>query len=316
MRVFLSYSQRSRVRAVTLGRDLRVLGHDVWIDEVLTGGQDWWDQILLNIRECDVFTVVLDQHFTQSEACRRELHYATSLHKHVLPVLVSAHLAAWRVPDPLVGLQHVKYHHRTVDTALHLARALSDMPHRDLANPLPPPPPRPMPQESTPIDAEVPMAQVLQGLGKTEVDARRASLLGLAVFEVGTIVFLLPLFVRGTSLLVVVPAQFIAVLWYFPSRWLGMSRRRWAAALGGTVVASTGFAALAAGEGPSPTQARLLVWLGFSPWVFCAACALTHFGSKLLAWGDEWWRSIVEPTSTGAIHEPVDDPQAAQRQDS
>ena len=57
--LFVSYSNIDRDKiAVVLG-DLRALGHDVWLDEQLSGGQLWWDEILGRIRACDAFLFLL-----------------------------------------------------------------------------------------------------------------------------------------------------------------------------------------------------------------------------------------------------------------
>jgi hypothetical protein len=48
--IFLSYSRDDQEIAIQLAKDLKDLGHVVWLDQELTGGQAWWDQILARIR--------------------------------------------------------------------------------------------------------------------------------------------------------------------------------------------------------------------------------------------------------------------------
>jgi hypothetical protein len=59
--IFISYRRQSQPAAADLARDIAALGHSVWFDNELSGGQVWWDQILAEIRRCDVFVFVLDQ---------------------------------------------------------------------------------------------------------------------------------------------------------------------------------------------------------------------------------------------------------------
>lgn len=54
-RVFVCYHQRDFDVATQLAEDLEAGGVEVWYDQTHTGGQRWWDDILNNIRECDVF---------------------------------------------------------------------------------------------------------------------------------------------------------------------------------------------------------------------------------------------------------------------
>jgi hypothetical protein len=35
--------------------------HDVWFDQHLTGGQQWWNNILSEIRKCEIFVAVLPE---------------------------------------------------------------------------------------------------------------------------------------------------------------------------------------------------------------------------------------------------------------
>ena len=89
-RVFISYS-RSDVDSVgPLAQDLRQAGFEVWLDRELPGGMEWWDEILLRIREGDAFLVAASDASRASRACASELEYARALGKPVLHVAVEA----------------------------------------------------------------------------------------------------------------------------------------------------------------------------------------------------------------------------------
>jgi hypothetical protein len=42
-KIFISYSRESEAKAKSLVDDFESLGHDVWFDRELSGGQAWWD---------------------------------------------------------------------------------------------------------------------------------------------------------------------------------------------------------------------------------------------------------------------------------
>ena len=64
--------------------DIRTLGHAVWLDQELSGGQSWWDQILEQVRACDVFVFALAPEFLFVLSGRSVLH-ATPLSRAALP---------------------------------------------------------------------------------------------------------------------------------------------------------------------------------------------------------------------------------------
>ena len=88
MTVFVSYARQDRDIVAALCNDLELLGREVWIDERLRGGQEWWDQILDHIRSCDVFVWTVSPASVASKACRSELEYASALGRAILPVKV------------------------------------------------------------------------------------------------------------------------------------------------------------------------------------------------------------------------------------
>ncbi len=141
VRVFVSYNRPSSAIAKTLADDIKALGHTVWFDQELSGGQTWWNQILTMIRDCDVFVFLLNPEALESTACTREYGYAADLGKAILPVLVAEGVSANLLPSALSQIQYVDYRKQDRDAALHLARALDSLPHpASLPDPLPAPP--------------------------------------------------------------------------------------------------------------------------------------------------------------------------------
>jgi hypothetical protein len=136
--VFLSYARRSGPVVKALVADLEALGHEVWYDQDLSGGQAWWDEILGRIRRCAVFVLVLDPETLKSTACMRELGYATALGAPVLPVQVSPEVSTGLLPPALSQLQIVRFVEPDREAAIRLARALTHLPRRGpLPDPLP-----------------------------------------------------------------------------------------------------------------------------------------------------------------------------------
>ncbi len=50
MVIFISYNRQTKAIAKALVEDVETLGHTVWFDQWLSGGQARWDQILSMIR--------------------------------------------------------------------------------------------------------------------------------------------------------------------------------------------------------------------------------------------------------------------------
>jgi hypothetical protein len=139
--IFLSYSRGDQGPAHQLARDLKDLGHAVWFDQDLTGGQAWWDQILARIRSADLFVFVLSSASLASIACQREYGYAAELRRPIVPVLVGAGLSLNVLPPALSRVQFIDFRERHVEAILALSRALRSLPVGvPLPDPLPAPP--------------------------------------------------------------------------------------------------------------------------------------------------------------------------------
>jgi hypothetical protein len=137
---FLSYSRANDAAVAALADDIRELGYRPWFDRELSGGQEWWNQILERIRSCDVFVLALSSHSLESEACKREYTYAADMRRPILPVLVERGLSVNLLPPALSAIQYVDYTASDRNAGLRLARALSAVPP---PGPLPDPLPRP-----------------------------------------------------------------------------------------------------------------------------------------------------------------------------
>lgn len=143
MRIFISYS-KNREAVESLAKDLQDMNpqYRAWLDRKLVGGHQWWDQILENIRACDLFIFALTPDSLKSEPCRLERAYAVRLGKIILPVLMMDGVSTKHLPDDLARTQFVDY--RFPDSKMAyaaLTKAINELPPpRPLPNPLPPPP--------------------------------------------------------------------------------------------------------------------------------------------------------------------------------
>ncbi len=143
--VFISYSSKSKDLVNGLAQDLELAGNQIWFDHKLTGGQTWWDQILTQIRECDLFVFALTPDALNSHPCKLEYTYAHSLHKNILPVLLSDGVSVNLLPPELTTIQFVDYRGDDREAAFSLVNALNGLPAPvPLPDPLPPEPPVPI----------------------------------------------------------------------------------------------------------------------------------------------------------------------------
>jgi hypothetical protein len=92
--VFISYARANKPAVDELDQHLRELGWDPWIDSSLHGGQEWWEEILREIENRDIFIAIISSEALMSEACQSEFDWADALGKPVLPVAVEGSLTA------------------------------------------------------------------------------------------------------------------------------------------------------------------------------------------------------------------------------
>ncbi len=88
--VFISYARNDQQLVKSLTSKLDSLHYSVWYDDQITGGSDWWETILSNIRKADTIITVISPDFLASVACEREYKYALSLNKPLLPLRINA----------------------------------------------------------------------------------------------------------------------------------------------------------------------------------------------------------------------------------
>jgi hypothetical protein len=143
MAVFISYAREDRKRVIELRRDIERAYGDVWLDSRLVGGEDWWEEILDQIRSCNAFLLALSAASCRSEACMSEMQYALALHRPFVAVTVAPMNVAI-APLEVGRTQIVEGARRTVDTVVGVLEALrkarTETPLPDV---LPEPPERP-----------------------------------------------------------------------------------------------------------------------------------------------------------------------------
>jgi hypothetical protein len=104
--VFISYSRKDQTFVEQLVIALTALGMRTHLDRhQIFGGEDWLGMIGRLILHADSFMFVISPDSVASDICKKELQYAASLHKHLLPIL-------WReTPEDLIPpeLQRFNY---------------------------------------------------------------------------------------------------------------------------------------------------------------------------------------------------------------
>lgn len=143
--IFISYSRSNQDVIQTLVEDLEITGNEIWFDKTLTGGQPWWDNILENIRKCDIFILALSPESLESDACKREWNYADKLGKMILPLRLSEMVNVNLLPRHLSKIQVTDYLRQDKKTAFALIKAINGLPPSSpLPDPLPKQPPVPV----------------------------------------------------------------------------------------------------------------------------------------------------------------------------
>lgn len=102
MRIFVSYARVDKPYCIRIIETLHA--HDVWYDQRLYAGQDWWKEILRRLDWCEVFVNLLSPDSVASLYCRRELEIARRLKRHIIPVLINKDTV---LPDKMRDWQYV-----------------------------------------------------------------------------------------------------------------------------------------------------------------------------------------------------------------
>ncbi len=136
MKIFVSYRSTDRAAVSQLVNDLVDMGHEVWYDQEVEGGQLWWQNILDNIRGADLLIFALTPRSLNSYPCQLEYNYANALRRHIIPVTLAEGITYSLLPAVLQERQIVPYVKRDIDSYKVLASAIRRLP---AAPPLPVP---------------------------------------------------------------------------------------------------------------------------------------------------------------------------------
>jgi hypothetical protein len=140
MDLVISYTSADREKLRPLLEGLHRLRYQVWFDQELSGGQEWWDTILGRIRACDALLLALSPAVIDSEACAREMSYARAVGKPILPVMIER-VRPELLPAHLASVQIVDFTDPAGSAAFDLTGALLQLPApHPLPDPLPPEP--------------------------------------------------------------------------------------------------------------------------------------------------------------------------------
>ncbi|MBZ0280687.1 MAG: TIR domain-containing protein [Anaerolineae bacterium] len=145
-KIFISYSRIDRNFVDDFVPLLReVYGkNDVWVDDELHGGQVWWDEILRQIANCDVFIYLLSNESLESSYCQAEYQEALRLNKLILPVQIRSRT---RIPPELSKVQFVDLSSGVKDSRgmTHLYASIGQLVANAPTQPITPRSPTPIP---------------------------------------------------------------------------------------------------------------------------------------------------------------------------
>jgi len=88
--VFISYSTKNTEYALKLAKKLRDEGFDVWMDNAkLRASDKWWQSIVLALKDCGAFIVVMTPESKESSSVQREVLLAEKWGKLIFPILLA-----------------------------------------------------------------------------------------------------------------------------------------------------------------------------------------------------------------------------------
>lgn len=117
MRLFISYARVDKIDCAKIAQLLEST-HDIWFDDRIRAGENWWEVIVKQIMSCDGFVLLISPDSLRSKYCNDELNLARALQKPIFPVLITPEVS---LPDHLSHLHYAD-----------LSRGLSSAAIRDL----------------------------------------------------------------------------------------------------------------------------------------------------------------------------------------
>ena len=140
MKIFVSYARVDKPYCIRVIETLHA--HDVWYDQRLYAGQDWWKEILRRLDWCEVFVYLLSPDSVASLYCRRELEIARRLKRQIIPVLINKDTI---LPDKMRDWQYVDLSEKlTVENVTSLLNSILVVERRQGATGPAPAPTRPI----------------------------------------------------------------------------------------------------------------------------------------------------------------------------
>lgn len=87
--LFVSYSRRDAEYAQQLKEQMQHNGFEIWIDEAIEHGDQWFNEINEAIKTCAAFLVIMTPESEQSEWVHKEILLAKRYDKPIFPLLLS-----------------------------------------------------------------------------------------------------------------------------------------------------------------------------------------------------------------------------------
>src|SRR5262245_38419136 len=104
--VFISYSKKDRVYARGVADQLLALGFEVWIDDRIDFGDEWWGKIVEAIRSAKAFIVIMTDDASVSDWVKREVLLAAKNHIPSFPLWLSGDFDTSVIWSIYVGTQY------------------------------------------------------------------------------------------------------------------------------------------------------------------------------------------------------------------
>lgn len=103
--IFISYSLKDADFCSLIFSDLSEI-YEVWVDRHgIRGGIDWELEIEKAIRETKIFIVIISDHSRNSKWVRREIHFAESKNKVIIPILLKGEIPISLIERHFVDFQ-------------------------------------------------------------------------------------------------------------------------------------------------------------------------------------------------------------------
>lgn len=117
--IFISYCHRDSELVFPVLEYLCGQGYRIWFDRGIHPGEEWQDVIADHLADSTLFLAFISKEYVESHNCRRELNFAVSENKSILPIILEEVTLTSAMKMQLASVQAISYYEHNSEEAFY-----------------------------------------------------------------------------------------------------------------------------------------------------------------------------------------------------